>query len=82
MNNEELGERVGAGIMFGFPPAFIGFLFGGVTGLSFFFPGFLFGFIIPDSQNKPKMLCEDCGSKDYPYHEEYCTMGETGWVNK
>jgi len=22
-------------------------------------------------------LCEDCGSKDYPYHEEYCTKGET-----
>ena len=24
--------------------------------------------------------CEDCGSRDYPYHELGCTEGDLGWV--
>lgn len=24
-------------------------------------------------------VCKDCGSKDYPYHDEGCTMGDIGW---
>lgn len=28
-------------------------------------------------------ICEDCGSEDYPYHNESCTMGETSnWEGK
>lgn len=26
-----------------------------------------------------KLICKDCGSKDYPNHKEGCTMGHLGW---
>lgn len=26
--------------------------------------------------------CADCGSKEYPFHEESCTMGTLGWQGK
>jgi len=25
------------------------------------------------------LRCKDCGSEDYPYHKEGCTMGNLGW---
>jgi hypothetical protein len=31
---------------------------------------------------KVSFMCKDCGSTDYPYHNEYCTMGDIGWTVK
>ena len=31
------------------------------------------------SKVKKKLMCQDCGSEDYPYHEEFCMMGFLGW---
>ena len=36
-------------------------------------------YFIPELKDIVKKKCKDCGSTNYPYHEEFCTMGDLGW---
>ena len=31
-------------------------------------------------KQKPSFICIDCGSRNRPYHNEFCTMGDIGWI--